>query len=228
MPGRKPPSVALSALPSNWVEDWLSLVLWPPLHRHLLVRLHWSMPPILSRSVTHPPHLPYQKLWMWSASPPVHRLKPPRANATHLSNEVLWLQGEMNVALEQLFTTKATLNSCQRELVQNAKIATCWNEAQTTRAIKEAEVRCAAEIREAETHYEVVVQQAEAHSATKAQALKQSHEESVFKLECEALAEEGCNCWAFVEVCGTALQVCTLKAHGVLISPLQLLARGVP
>ena len=34
-----------------------------------------------------------------------------------------------------------------------------------------------------ETSYEVVVKEAEAHSATKAQALEQSHEESVLKLE---------------------------------------------
>ena len=56
----------------------------------------------------------------------------------------------MNVALEQLLMTKATLNSHQRKLVWNADIVTCQNETQAIEAIKEAEVQCAATIREAE------------------------------------------------------------------------------
>ena len=99
---------------------------------------------------------------------------------------MLQLQGEMDTALEQLLTTKATLNSCQRELVHNADITMCTTETQ-------AEVWHAAVIREAETHYEVTIKEAEAHQATQAYALEQSHEESMLKLEHEALAEEGCN-----------------------------------
>ena len=65
---------------------------------------------------------------------------PPRADSTCLPNEVVWLQGEMNVALEWLLMTKATLKSCQRELARNASIAMCQNETQATEAIKEAKV----------------------------------------------------------------------------------------
>ena len=71
-----------------------------------------------------------------------------------------------------------------------------------------------AEIREAETHYEVTVKEAEACHATQAQALEQSHKEIMLKLEHEALAEEGHNCWAFMEACSTALQVCPFETHG--------------
>ena len=134
----------------------------------------------------------------------------------------------MNMALEQLLNTKATLNSCQRELVWNAKIATSQNEAQTTEAIKEAEVQHVTVIMEAETDYEVAVKEVEAQNATQAQALEQSHEESMLKLECEALAVEGQNCWAFVEACSTALWVCPIEAHWVLMYPLQLLTGNVP
>ena len=126
----------------------------------------------------------------------------------------------MNVGLEWLLTTKATLNSHCRELAQNTKITTCWNEAQTTEAIKEVEVQLEAAIREVETHYEVMVKEAEACSATQAQALEQSHKESVLKLGCEALAEEGHDRCMSVEACGAALQVCPLEAHGVLMYPL--------
>ena len=78
-PGRKPPSACLGAPPSNWVEDLLG----PEGSESAIpgrcpqVRLHWSTPPTLSRSVTDPPHLLYWKLWTWPACPPVHRLKPP-------------------------------------------------------------------------------------------------------------------------------------------------------
>ena len=44
------------------------------------------------------------------------------------------------MALEQLLMTKATLNSHQRELAQNADIAMHQNETQATEAIKEVEV----------------------------------------------------------------------------------------
>ena len=86
IPGRKLPFLALGALPSNLAEDQLSSeglesAIPDPMatsSQVSQVRLHWSMPPTLSRSVTHSPHLPYQKLWMWPASPPVHRLRPPQ------------------------------------------------------------------------------------------------------------------------------------------------------
>ena len=49
-------------------------------------------------------------------------------------------------------------------------------------------------IREADTHYEVMIKEAEAHCATQAYTLEQSHEESMLKLECEVLVEEGHDC----------------------------------
>ena len=169
------------------------------------VRLHQNMPPTLSRSVTPPPHLPYHNSECGQHLPKSTLSSPGRTNPTCLSSEVLQLQGKVNMALEWLFATKATLNFHQRELVQNVKISTCWNEAQTTEAIKEAEIWCAAVICRAETCYEVMVKEVEACCTTQAQALEQSHEESMLKLEHEALAEEGCDCWAFVEACSTAL-----------------------
>ena len=52
-------------------------------------------------------------------------LGPPMADPPNLLDEVLWLQREMNKALEWLLMAKATLNSCQRELMWNANITTC-------------------------------------------------------------------------------------------------------
>ena len=90
----------------------------------------------------------------------------PGANPADLYDEVLQLQGEMNMALEWLLMTKATLNSHQRELAQNTNVTMCQNETQAAKAIKEVEVQYVAMIREAETHYEVMIKEAEAHSAT--------------------------------------------------------------
>ena len=133
----------------------------------------------------------------------------------------------MNEALEQLLTTRAILNSHRRELAQSANIARHQNENQAAEAIKEVEVQCAtairgaeATIKEAETHYEVAIKEAETQCPTQAYDLEQSHQESVLKLEHEALAEEGHDHQAFVEACSTALWACPLKAHGVTnVSP---------
>ena len=82
--------------------------------------------------------------------------------------------------------------------------------------------------KEVETHHKIAIKQAETHHATQAHDLEQSHEESVLKLECEVLAEEGCDHQAFVEVCSAALWACPLKAHGVLMYPLLLHTGNVP
>ena len=73
-----------------------------------------------------------------------------------------------------------------------------------------------------------MIKEAEAHCATQAYNLEQSHVESRLKLEHEALAEEGCDCLVFEEACGAALQACPLKAHWVLMYPIQLLTGNVP
>ena len=56
------------------------------------------------------------------------------------------------------------------------------------------EVQCLATIREAENQCEVTIKEAEACHATQAYALEKSHEESMLKLECEVLVEEGHDC----------------------------------
>ena len=89
----------------------------------------------------------------------------------------------MNTALEQLLTTKATMDSHWRDLSLNAYIARCKNEAWATEAIKEAEVHCAAVIKEAETHWVI-------HACT----LEKSHKESMLESEHEVIAEEVLDC----------------------------------
>ena len=79
--------------------------------------------------------------------------------------------------LEWLLTTKATMDSYWRDLVLNADIARCKNEAQATKAIKEAEVHCAAVIKEVEMCWVI-------HACT----LKKSHKESMLELEHEVIA----------------------------------------
>ena len=117
----------------------------------------------------------------------------------------------MNVALEQLLMTKATMDSCQRDLVLNANIARHKNE-----ALKEVEVCYAAMIKEGEACWVIP-----------ACTLEKSHKESMLELEHEVIAEEGWDCQVFFEVCGAVLWACPPDAYGVLMYPLQLLTGNV-
>ena len=89
----------------------------------------------------------------------------------------------MNAALEWLFMIKAIMDSHQKDLALNTDIARHENEAWTTKAPKEVEV-C----------FAVAIKEVEAHSVIHACALEKSHKESMLGLECEVIAEEGCNC----------------------------------
>ena len=231
MPRRKPPSVALGALPSTRVEDPLGLegmdsATPDPMATSSQASLGEVMlehaPNIVQGN--HSPSQPtISKTPDMASISPSPQSWPPRASPTGLTNEVLWLQREMNAALEQLLTTRATLNSHWRELVWNADIGRCQNDTQATKAIKEAEVWCATTIWEEETHCEVTIKEVEAHHVTQAYDLEQSHKGSMLKhgmLKHEVLVEEQGDCQVFVEACGTALLACALKPHGVLMYPL--------
>ena len=112
----------------------------------------------------------------------------------------------MNEALEQLLRTRAILNSCQGKLAWNANIGRCQNEDQAAKATKEVEVWHVATIKNAETHYEVTLKEAETCHVTQAHDLEESHKESVLKLECKVLVEEGHDCQTLwrpaVQPCG--------------------------
>ena len=120
------------------------------------------------------------------------------------------------MALEQLLTTRATTDSCCKELELNAELVVHLNEAQAVKAIKEADVHHAATIKEAEVHHTTTVC-----------ALQQTHREYMLMLECQVKAEEGWDCQDFVEVFGVALQACLPKTCGALMYPLQLLTGDV-
>ena len=122
---------------------------------------------------------------------------PTKGGPTGFSDELLQLQEKMNVALEQLLANRATMDFCHRELELNVELAACLNDAQATKAIKEAQVHC----------------------TNAACALQQAHRDNVLVLECEAKVGEGWDCQAF----GVAMQACLPKSHGALLWPLQIL-----
>ena len=244
MPRRKLLSVALDALTSTRVEDPLGLEGMDSATPDPMATSSQASPgkALLEHTpktiqVSHSPSPPAAPKTpnVASISPGTQAQLPSRTSPTGLPDEVCWLQGVMNEALEQLFMTRAVLNSHQRELAQNANIARCQNENQAAESIKEAEVWHAATIREAEaaikegeTHQKITIKEAETHHATQPYNLEQSHKESVLKLECKELVEEGHDHQAFVEACSTALQACPFEDHGVLMYPLLLLTCNVP
>ena len=80
----------------------------------------------------------------------------------------------MNVALEQLLTTRATMDSHHRELELNAELAMHMNEAQAAEAIKEAKVSHAAETKEAKLCHTTRIKEAEACHTTNSCLLQQT------------------------------------------------------
>ena len=83
------------------------------------------------------------------------------------------------MAMGQLLTTRASMDSCQRRLVSNTKTTLHQNETKTAIAINEEKAHCAATIREAE-----------ATSVDHACTLQQSLGESMQDLEHEAIEKE--------------------------------------
>ena len=141
----------------------------------------------------------------------------PGADSGALSDKVLQLQKEMNVAMGWLLTTMATLDTQCRRLVSNTKTAIKESKTLCTTAIWDTEATCAPTIREAETA-------CTDHTHT----LQQSLEESMQDLECKAIKKEGWDCQSFLEVCGAALQACPMEVWGVHMYPLQLLMGNMP
>ena len=144
-----------------------------------------------------------------------------------LSDEVLWLQEEMNRALGHLLTTRASIDALCRKQVSDFETAFCQNEAQTTKAIKEMRAHCTTVIWDAKAMCTAAIREAEAACTEHAHILQQSHGECMQEMEREAIEEEGRDHQSFLTSCGEALWVCPPKAHGVLMYPLQLLMRNM-
>ena len=140
----------LEAPPSTRAEDPLSLKWMNSAIPDLMATSsqaspHAGMPENIPSiiQVSHspfPPNVP-KTLEAARISPIPQSQAPFRADPTDLLELVLQLQGEMNVALKWLLMTKATMDSCWRQLTLNASITMHQNEAQATEAIKEAEKR---------------------------------------------------------------------------------------
>ena len=136
-----------------------------------------------------------------------------------LSEEVFWLQREMNVAMGQLLTTRASMDSHQRRLVSNTKTALHQSKAKATEAIKEAKAHCAAVIQDAEATHAVAIREVEITCAGHTCTLQQSLGESMQDLECKAIEKEGQDCQSFLEACRVALQACPPKPMGYSCTP---------
>ena len=137
-----------------------------------------------------------------------------------LPNEVLCLQGEMNMTMGQLLMTRASMDACHRKQVLDTKATFCENEAQTTEAIWVVKAWCMATVQEAEATCTATIWEVETACADHAHTLQQAHRDSMEGLEREATEEEERDCQSFLTACGVALQVCHPEAHGVLMYPL--------
>ena len=139
--------------------------------------------------------------------------KTPGADSNTLPRNEILLQEEMNRAMGHLLMTSSSLDACQWKQVSDFEMALCQNEAEATKAIKEAKAHCEATIREAEscctihirepeakcasiiteaeTHCTTDIRKAESHCVEHACSIQQSHAEGMQHLETEAIEEEG-------------------------------------
>ena len=112
------------------------------------------------------------------------------------------------MAMGQLLTTRASMDSCQKRLVSNTKTAIKEAKALCKGAIQDAEANCAATIREAETA-----------CVDCTHTFQLSLDESMQDLECKATEKEGWDHQSFLKACGAALQACPTDVQGVLMYP---------
>ena len=89
----------------------------------------------------------------------------------------------MNVALEQLLITMATMDCHCKELDLNTKLTMHMNETQAAGAIKEAKVSHAAEVKEAEVHHTTAIKDAEMHHTTAIKEVKLHHTTQIKEAE---------------------------------------------
>ena len=151
MPGRKLPSVTLGVLPSTRAGDSLGLERVDSAIPDQMATSSQASPCVVTSenisSITQVGQSPslatvLRTLEVASISSTPQSQILPKTDPAYLADEVLQLQGEMNVALEWLFTTKATMDSYQKELVLTTTITMHQKEAQATEAITEVKMHC--------------------------------------------------------------------------------------
>ena len=151
-----------------------------------------------------------------------------RAGPSNIPQEVAQLQKEMNVALGQLLTMKATLDSHQRNLEWDLDCMVQQCKAQAARAIQEAESLCTATIQEAKAHHKAAIKQVEDYHTAKVHDLQQSYREDILNFECKVWEKEECTHLSFLEAYGAALRAFPMDAHRILLYPLQLHMGNIP
>ena len=111
---------------------------------------------------------------------------------------------------------------------------TCWigltNEVNILHAvhIKEIEDDCTCASTEAENCWSSAIWDAESWGASNAWSIQQSHIKDIQHLEAEAIEEEGRDFLTFLTACGAALRANLPEAHGIMVTPYNLLLGNAP
>ena len=151
----------------------------------------------------------------------------------------------MNSAMSPILTLWALLDAHQWRLISDTETALHQNEAKATKtikvvkayymaticeaedlhvmAIREAETNCSTSIMEAEGGHVTAIREVEAACVAHALDLQQTHGETIWALENEAIKEDRWAHQSFLQACRVALWTCPVEALGVLMYPIQLL-----
>ena len=111
--------------------------------------------------------------------------------------------------------------TCWTVLISKAKV---WHAAH----MKGIEDDCACTLAEAENCCSTAIREADSSGTSKACSIQQSHTKDIQFLEAEAIKEEGRDHLAFLATCGPVLRPSPPKAHGIMVTPFQLLLGNAP
>ena len=168
-------------------------------------------------------------------------------NSINLSDDVLYLQEEMNDAMVHLLTARALIDTHHWRIISETEVGHCQNEINLAEAIREVKAKYTTMIGDAESAYATAMRKAEATcsastsevevicttrgreaevaNVVQASKLQWQHQEAIQDLEEEALQVEKHSCQSFLQACGVAIQAFPNEALGKLMFPSSFIDR---
>ena len=174
----------------------------------------------------------------------------PRSRSVTPPAHVGQLWEKANKALEELLTTKSSIDACRWKVVWELGMELPWNDSKTVESIKEAraicscvamdaealcsstvkeaKATCAHTIWEAKTTCSTAIRDAETQGASQAESLHRWHAKTIKHLEEQAIQEEGKSQIDFLSACQAALHASPVELLGTLVASYHILMGQAP
>ena len=160
------------------------------------------------------------------------------------------LQEKANKALEEMLTTKSSIDAHRQKAVWELDMELHWNDSETVESIKkaraictyaamdaealcsttvkEAKATCACTIQEAEAICSAATRDAETQGASQADSLHRQHAKTIKHMEEQVIQEEGKSQIDFLSAPQAALQASPVELRGALVASYHILMGEAP